>query len=189
MDKRALRKQLQQKLIELTESQRNEKSRKACQNLVNTEQFQRSSVVMLFLSLPHEIDTTPAILYTWQREKTVSVPKVSWQQRHMLPVEITSLETGFASESSRLRNPVTGIPTPLEEIDIVVTPGLGYDNTGNRLGRGGAYYDRFFGSERLKAVRCGLAFHEQLVEQIPVDPHDEKLDMLVTDEEILHFNR
>ncbi|MHC4725754.1 MAG: 5-formyltetrahydrofolate cyclo-ligase, partial [Planctomycetota bacterium] len=57
---------------------------------------------------------------------------------------------------------------------------------GNRLGRGGSYYDRFFANTELKASRCGFGFTEQLVETIPVEEHDEPVDILVTDEEIIY---
>jgi len=119
----------------------------------------------------------------------VAVPKISWQQRHMIPVQINSLETGFSTEVADLRNPVTGTPMPFEEIDLVVTPALGFDRKGNRLGRGGSYYDRFFANEELKASRCGFAFAEQLVESVPVTPADKPVDFLVTDEEVVYFNK
>jgi 5-formyltetrahydrofolate cyclo-ligase len=143
---------------------------------------------MIFLSLPHEVDTAEAILHAWQLGKTVAVPKVSWEQRHMIPVEITSLETGLSTGDSGLRNPVAGVPVPFEEIDLVVTPGLGFDRKGNRLGRGGSYYDRFFANAELKAIRCGLALAEQLVDVVPVVEHDKPVDLLVTDKEIVHCN-
>lgn len=188
MDKRQLRRQLQSCLSELTEQQRNKKSKKACQNLIATEEFQQSTIIMMYLSLPHEVDTSGAILYAWQHGKTVAVPKVSWQQRHMIPVEINSLETGFSTEAGGLRNPITGVPIPTEDIDLVVTPGLAFDREGNRLGRGGAFYDKFFNTKKLNAVKCGFGFAEQLLDSIPIDRHDNSMDLLVTDEEVIHFN-
>lgn len=189
MDKQQWREQLRKNLLEMSEEQRAERSWKACQNLVATAQFQSASAVMMFLSLPHEVDTSEAILQAWQLGKTVSVPKISWQQRHMIPVEINSLETGFATEASGLRNPTTGVPVPIEEIDLVVTPALGFNRKGNRLGRGGSFYDRFFGNEQLKAPRCGFAFEEQVIDSVPVTERDEPVDFLVTDEEIIYFDR
>jgi 5-formyltetrahydrofolate cyclo-ligase len=168
---------------------RSEKSHRACRNLISTPQFQNASAVMMYLSLPHEVDTSEAILCAWQLGKTVAVPKVSWQQRHMIPVRINSLETDFSTEVAGLRNPVTGVPMPFEEIDLVVTPALGFDRKGNRLGRGGSYYDGFFANKQLKASRCGFAFAEQLVESVPVTPIDEPVDFLVTDEEVVYFNK
>jgi 5-formyltetrahydrofolate cyclo-ligase len=141
---------------------------------------------MIFLSLPHEADTSEAILHAWQLGKVVAVPKISWQQRHMMPVQIHSLETGFSTSSSGLRNPIAGLPMPLEEIDLVVTPALGFDRKGNRLGRGGSHYDRFFANAELNAARCGFGFAEQIIETIPVTEHDEPVDFLVTDEEIIY---
>ena len=187
MDKAQLRRKLQNCLLAIPSEQRSEKSRKACRNLVSIPQFQNASTVMMFLSLPHEADTSEAILHAWQLGKVVAVPKISWQQRHMMPVQIHSLETGFSTSSSGLRNPIAGLPMPFEDIDLVVTPALGFDRKGNRLGRGGSYYDRFFANTELKASRCGFGFAEQLVETIPVTEHDEPVDFLVTDEEIIYI--
>ncbi len=188
MNKSRLRHELQNCLFEMSEKQRADKSHKACRNLVSTNEFQDASAIMIYLSLPHEVDTSEAVLTAWQFDKIVAVPKISWQQRHMIPVQINSLETGFSTEVSGLRNPVMGVPIPFEEIDLVVAPALGFDRKGNRLGRGGSYYDRFFTHERLKACRCGFAFQQQVVDSIPVTECDEPVDFLVTDEEILYFN-
>jgi 5-formyltetrahydrofolate cyclo-ligase len=188
MDKVELRRKLLNCLLAIPSEQRSERSRKACRNLVSTEQFQGASTVMMFLSLPHEVDTSEAILHAWQLGKAVAVPKISWQQRHMIPVRINSLETGFSTGASGLRNPIAGMPVPFGEIDLVVTPALGFDKKGNRLGRGGSYYDRFFANEELKAARCGFGFAEQIVESIPVTEHDEPVDIIVTDEEIIYFD-
>ncbi len=187
MDKAQLRRKLQNCLLAIPSEQRSEKSRKACQNLVSTSQFQSASTVMMYLSLPHEVDTSEAILHAWQLGKTVVVPKISWQQRHMIAVQINSLETGFSTGASGLRNPIAGLPMPFEEIDLVVTPGVGFDKKGNRLGRGSSYYDRFFANKELKAARVGFAFAEQLVESIPVTELDEPVDFLVTDEGVIYF--
>ena len=137
MDKAQLRRELQNYLVSMPPEQRAEKSIKACHNLVSTPQFQDASTIMMFLSLPHEIETSEAVLHAWQLDKRVAVPRISWEQRHMIAVRINSLDTDFSTSSSGLRNPITGVPTPFEEIDLVVTPALGFDKKGNRLGRGG----------------------------------------------------
>lgn len=169
--------------------QKIEKSKKACQNLISTAWFQNASVIMIYLSLREEVDTSKAILRAWQMGKTVVVPKILWQQKHMIPVEITSLKTGFTTGASGLRNPTVTVPIPFGDIDLVVTPGLGFDSKGNRLGRGGSFYDRFFANAELKAKRCGFAFAEQLVDVVPVADYDEPVDLLVTDSGILDFER
>jgi len=189
MVKEQLRNKLQRRLLEMSAEQRSEKSRRACRNLVSTPQFKNASAVMLYLSLPHEVDTSEAILYAWQLGKIVAVPKISWQQRHMIAVQINSLETGFSTSASGLRNPVTGVPMPFEEIDLVVTPAMGFDRKGNRLGRGGSFYDRFFANDELRAPKCGFAFAEQVVDSVPVTRADMPIDFLVTDEEVVYFNK
>ncbi|MHC4114374.1 MAG: 5-formyltetrahydrofolate cyclo-ligase [Planctomycetota bacterium] len=188
MVKHQLRLSLQKTLLAMSSKQRKEKSKKACQNLIGTRQFQEASTIMMFLSLPHEVCTNEAILCAWQLGKTVAVPKISWQQKHMLPVQINTLEDGFSTEVAGLRNPIKGSPVPFEEIDLVVTPGLAFDRQGNRLGRGGGYYDRFFTNEKLKRQRCGFAFAEQLIDSVPISERDERVDLLVTDEQVIYFD-
>ncbi len=188
MEKVQLREKLRKCLLGMSEQQRAAKSKKACRNLTSTPQFQNASTVMLYLSLPYEADTSEAILRAWQLGKTVAVPKVSWQRKDMIPVQINSLETGFSTDVAGLRNPVTVVPTAIEEIDLVVAPALGFDRKGNRLGHGGSYYDRFFANTALRAQRCGFAFAEQVVEAVPMRDHDVSMDFLVTDEEIIYCN-
>ena len=153
MDKQQLRQQIRTQLTAMTAQQRLDKSQKACKNLVDTPEFRNANTIMAYLSLQHETDTAFFILYAWQHNKTIAVPKISWQQRHMIAVVINSLETGIATEAGGLRNPVTGVPVPLEDIDLIVTPGIAFDKKGNRLGRGGSYYDRFFQNEKLRAIK------------------------------------
>lgn len=185
MDKKTLRHELKTKLMQMSSAERVQKSKQIFEHVSGSDVFRQSTVVMLFLSLPHEVDTTPLILHSWQSGKTVAVPKVSWEQRHMIPVELSSLETGIVADDRGLRNPVNGTPVPFDEIDLVLTPGLGFDRQGNRLGRGGAYYDRFFSTHHITAVRWGLAFSEQLCKTIPHDKTDVPLDAVVTEQGIL----
>lgn len=187
MDKTGLRRKLQNCLLAMPPQQRSQKSQRACRNLSSTPEFQSASTVMMYLSLPHEVDTSEAILRAWQLGKIVAVPKISWQQRHMIAVQINSLETDFSTTASGLRNPITGVPVPFADIDLVVTPALGFDRKGNRLGRGGSYYDRFFANKELNAHRCGFAFAEQVVDSIPVTESDQPVDSLVTDQEVVYF--
>ncbi|MDH7504125.1 MAG: 5-formyltetrahydrofolate cyclo-ligase, partial [Verrucomicrobiota bacterium] len=67
---------------------------------------------------------------------------------------------------------------PLAELDFVLVPGLGFDATGARLGRGKGYYDRILAGVRGK--RCGVAMDWQVVESIPASAHDMKVDFILT---------
>ena len=185
MDKSTLRHEIKKRLVQMSREDKIAKSKQICGWVVDSDIFQRASVVMMFLSMPHEVDTTPLILSAWQQGKTVAVPKVSWQQRHMIPVEISSLDTDLKEDQRGLRNPTNGVPVPFDEIDLVITPGLGFDKNGNRLGRGGAFYDNFFKHEKITAARWALAFSQQICDEIPHDDSDVPVDAVVTENEIL----
>lgn len=103
----------------------------------------------------------------------------------MIPVELTSLETGLKTEKMGLRTPTNGVPIPFDEIDLVITPGLGFDRYGNRLGRGGAFYDNFFTHHKIDAARWGIAYSEQLYDEIPHDENDAPIDAVVTENEVI----
>ena len=185
-NKAQVRKQLRDLLAAMPEAERHQKSLSACGLVAHSPEFAAARVVMLFLSTPTEIDTAPLALKCWQAGKTVVVPKVSWDQRRMLPVEITSLNAGMTT-TGPVREPVNGQPIPLEFVDLVIVPGLGFTATGFRIGRGMGFYDRFLAQPEFLGVSCGLAFEEQIVDELPVLDHDMPLGMLATDRGIRRF--
>lgn len=105
----------------------------------------------------------------------------------MMPVEIRSLTEDLAISQMGLREPVSGIPFPISMIDLVIVPGLAYDEYGHRLGRGRGFYDRFLAHAEFVGVACGIAFEEQVTPSVPVGPLDRQVDMLVTDEKTRSF--
>ncbi len=189
MGKDTLRQEMKKRLKGMSDEQRIAKSKKACRYLTSTRQFQNAAVVMVYLSVPEEIDTTEIVLKAWEMKKTVAAPKIMWEHEHLIPVQINSLEAGFQKSPSGLRNPLKGDPVPYETIDLVVTPGLGFDEKGNRLGRGGAYYDKFFTHEQLTACKCGFAFSEQILDSLPITNNDVPMDLVVTDTGVSYFNQ
>ena len=142
---------------------------------------------MVFLSLPSEIDTTPLVLRAWQDRKRVLAPKVSWNQRRMLPVEIRSLTDDLMVSTMGIREPATGLPFPISLIDLVMVSGLAFDEYGNRVGRGRGFFDRFLAHPEFDGVACGLAFQAQRTATVPVGPLDRRIDMLITEEEVRRF--
>lgn len=189
MTKEQLRTKLQRDIRSISSSDREQKSRKACKNVIQTPEFQQAGTVMVYLALPDEIDTHEIILAGWQQNKLVCAPKISWRQRHMIPVRISTLETGFSTEVANLRNPTEGTPVPFGEIDFIVIPGLGFDKNGSRLGRGASYYDRFLSNHEIKGVRCGLGFEKQLIDYVPVKHYDEPMDLVITDRQVIRCKR
>lgn len=142
---------------------------------------------MLFLSTTYEIDTQPLAIQAWADLKRVLAPRVSWDQRRMLPIEIKALSSGVTEGYMGIREPVEGMPVPVADIDLVVVPGLAFDERGNRLGRGRGFYDRFLSHSDFHGKSCGIAFEEQVRDEVPVGPTDVRVDMLVTDARIRRF--
>lgn len=171
----------------MPEPERHAKSLAACSLVTSSPEFDAARVVMLYLSTATEVDTAHIALRAWQAGKTVVVPKVSWDQRRMLPIEISSLTTGLTSTGPGIREPIAGKPVPTEFIDLVIVPGLGFDEKGYRIGRGMGFYDRFLAQADFLGVSCGLAFNDQIVADLPVLDHDIPLSMLATDKGLRRF--
>jgi 5-formyltetrahydrofolate cyclo-ligase len=182
-----LRRRLRDSLASMTDAQRHAKSLAACTAIAASPEYRAASVVMLYLPMLHEVDTALLALKCWQDGKKVVVPKVSWDQRRMLPVEITSLTSGLTTSGMGVREPSSGNPIPLYLVDLVIVPGLGFTEDGYRIGRGMGFYDRFLAQNDFLGVSCGLAFEEQIVPSLPLLDHDMPLSMLATDAGIRRF--
>jgi len=162
-------------------------SQAACNRLCRTAEFGAARVVMMFLPLPKEINTGFAVERALEQGKVMAVPKVLWDAREMTAVRIADLNCEMRVDRYGLREPVSGDDIPIDQIDLVVVPGLAFDEHGNRLGRGQGFYDRFLSNSDCRAVLCGLSFEQQVVDELPTKKHDVKIDMLVTDQQVRRF--
>jgi len=189
MVKHATRKQLREIISRIGSNERLEKSQAVCRKLGRTKVFRQAKVIMLYLSLEHEIDTACLIKKALEAGKKVLVPSVEWHQNKIVPVTIDDLECEMHHDRHGLRHPKNGTPTDITEIDLVVVPGVGFDLQGDRLGKGGGFYDRFLGTNGFQGVSCGIGFEEQVVDKLPTYDHDVRLNMLVTDKLIRRFTR
>jgi 5-formyltetrahydrofolate cyclo-ligase len=185
--KQEIRHRLRQVIAGLSADEIGMKSVRAAHRLFEQPEYVRAEAIMVFLSLPTELDTSPIVLRAWQDAKRVLAPKVSWNHRRMLPIEFRSLTEDLVASSMGIREPVSGTPFPVPLIDLVIVPGLGFDEYGNRVGRGRGFYDRFLAHAEFQGVACGLALEEQLVPSFPVGPLDRQMDMLITDEGVRRF--
>lgn len=150
-------------------------------------EFEQAETMMIYLSLPHEVETTAIVVRGWQEGKRVTAPQVLWESRQMIPVEIESLEDDVAESPLGIRQPIRGEPTPVSQIDLVIVPGLAFDGHGNRVGRGRGFYDRFLVRKEFRGVTCGLALEEQIVGEIETAPNDVRMKMVVTDRQVRRF--
>lgn len=163
------------------------KSAAACDRLCASPEFHQASTIMIFLSIDNEIRTDAALRVALEHGKRVLVPHVIWQTRRMIPVRLQGLTDHMLTDKYGLRYPDRGRVVPVTDIDFLVVPGLGFDFRGNRLGRGGGFYDRFIAEGGFRGRVCGFALSDQVAPQIPVEGHDMTVDMLVTDEEVRYF--
>ncbi len=186
--KQSLRRTIREKLSAMPQTVAGAKSMAACKRLMDMPEFAQAGVVMIYLPISGEVDVSPVALRGWQEQKVVCAPKLSWDHRHMLPIEIRSLDAGLASTVNGLREPADGEPIAIEALDLVLAPALVFDRHGNRLGRGAGFYDRFLAATEFRGVSVGIAFSEQVVDDVPVHDHDVPVDILVTDEEIMRFD-
>ncbi|MCD4700106.1 MAG: 5-formyltetrahydrofolate cyclo-ligase [Phycisphaerae bacterium] len=185
--KQNLRRTIREKLSVMAPAVAHARSMAACKRLMDTPEFARSSVVMIYLPIPGEVDVSPVALRGWQEQKIICAPKLSWDHRHMLPIEIRSLQSGLVSTVNGLREPADGEQIEIGTLDMVLVPALVFDRSGNRLGRGAGFYDRFLGAVEVVGISVGNAFGEQIADEVPVHDHDVPVNMLVTDEEIIRF--
>lgn len=152
-----------------------------CTRLVELDQFVPCHRVFIYVSFGNEVSTHSLIRSLLSEDRTVVVPKMTDDQR-MTPVQIYAWEELVPSQYGILApdggQPYTG------PLDVCVTPGLAFSANGHRLGYGRGHYDQFLSVHR-DLLAVGLAFEQQLHPEIPTEPHDETLDVIVTEQRSL----
>lgn len=142
--------------------------------LENTAAFQLAEKILIYHSLPDELDTR-RFLDKWKNRKKFFLPRVNGVNLEILPYEESRLEIG----SFHIEEPSGDELHPVEEIEVIIVPGVAFDRKGHRLGRGKGYYDRLL--QTAAATKIGVGYEFQLVEEIPVEPHDVRMDIIITE--------
>ena len=187
-EKEVLRKQLVEVRRRMSPELIFRKSRHIQALLFSVEAYQFARCVGLYVSSGHEVETHEMIRDCIQIGKRVVVPKCGEVVGSMSLCEIGSFD--------ELRPGAFGILEPrdpvhmvgLEEVDVLIVPGVGFDRSGHRIGQGGGYYDRIL-SARLRAVVVGIAFSVQVVDAIPVEMLDKSVDLIVTENEVIQCRK
>ncbi|TGE33720.1 5-formyltetrahydrofolate cyclo-ligase [Desulfosporosinus sp. Sb-LF] len=171
----------------LGELERKGKSRIIQQKLQNLPEFHQAQTVMLFLNFRDEVETTALAEETLACGKKLILPRCA-PHGILLPIEVSNLAVDIEPGLWGIREPKLQLgQVGPSEIDLVIVPGAGFDLLGNRLGYGGGYYDRFFMLMDPKAPRIAIAFECQIIAQVPIDKHDAKMTMLITENEVYNF--
>lgn len=180
--KKALRRAMRQQLRQMTDEERHSASNQVCARLMQLDTLRTAGVIMLYLPLPGEVDIMPIVVRCFQMGKMVCVPRVDWDRRDMNATEIGSFQDeDLEIDEHGVRTPQVYRPVVPTMIDVALVPGLAFDTSGHRLGRGGGYYDRFLPRLRRSATTIGVAFDGQIVDAVDRLDHDIGLDLVVTD--------
>ena len=178
--KETIRRKLRQHLAAMKDGLRQELSERACRFLLGLEEYVQAKIVMAYVPLPDELDIEPLLRWAWQNSKTVAMPRIIWEKHELRPIVAHNLDSDLIAGRHGLREPGAGQEVGLEEIDLVIVPAVGFDRRGHRMGRGGGFYDRFLARPRLKARTVGITFDQQVLEELPVLSHDQRVQMIVT---------
>jgi 5-formyltetrahydrofolate cyclo-ligase len=187
--KRALRADLRAKVAAITDAERAAASARVRANLATSDAWARAGVVMVFAADASEPDLDGLIELGEGQGKAVCVPRVDWGAKAMAPVRVREAGS-LVMGAHGLRVPPEGAEViPPDEVDLIMAPGVGFDRSGGRVGRGGGFYDRFLAARAGNGtipvmgpvVVIGACFSCQVVERVPGWTHDRRMDGLVTD--------
>lgn len=176
MNKDELRKYIRGKKRQFTDKELEELSLPVITRLLSHPAVMSAKTLLMYYSLPDEVNTHDIIMQLAESGKNVLLPCVTDGENMEIreynnPEDMQ--EGGFG-----IMEP-TGKPfTSYDEIDVAVIPGMGFDNSNNRLGRGKGYYDRFL-SKVSNVYKIGICFDFQKLPKIPVSIHDIRMDTVI----------
>ena len=181
--------ELRQKIkIELSQNKQNfEKwSKSICQNIINSEFYQKAQIVYAYMALPDEVDLSVLIDDALCKNKTVYVPKVVPNSNKIIFFDYSKCQ--FENGSFGILEPKT------EDINeekiagdqtaIFLVPGRVFGEDGERIGRGKGFYDiylsNFLNTQKKSVLVAGVCFPIQIGKQVPTTEHDIKMDQIFT---------
>lgn len=164
----------------LSEQEKLSAAQEVFDRLERTAAFLMADKVLVYHSLPDEL-STHAFLRKWGSKKRFFLPRVNGVNLDILPYDESRLELG----SFHIEEPTGNDTVSPEEIDLIVVPAVAYDRRGNRLGRGKGFYDRLLAEAR--AIKVGVGYEFQLIDEIPAEPHDVPMDYVITQSLTLKF--
>ncbi len=177
LTKREIRSKILLRLKKQKEEYRVQKSKLIKEKLFRAKVFKKAKIVLFFISFGGEINTQDMIKEARKLGKIIAVPVC---KRNGI------LRPSVLIEKARLIRGLYGIYEPavkrfvnLEDLDLVIVPGIAFDKKGSRLGRGKGYYDRFLRKLPEKASTIGLAFDFQILPRIPANILDKKVDKVI----------
>jgi len=184
-DKTEVRKELLRKRDCIPPEVRKVKNRLIRERLLSLAEFKNATIIFFFASFRTEVDTAELIRTSLSTGKRVVLPKVEKDSQELRLYEIRDF--------GELSPGYLGIPEPpvregqmsINDVDLVIIPGAGFDISGSRIGYGGGYYDRLLAGLQKPVPVIAPAYEEQVVDVIPSEPHDIKVQIIATDSRLI----
>lgn len=180
MEKSEIRRRIKALRSMLLETEKMSAAEEVFDRLEQTAAFLLADRILMYHSLPDEL-STHRFLDKWNGRKKFYLPRVNGVNLEILPYDESRLELG----SFHIEEPTGNDTVSSDEIELVVVPAVAYDRKGNRLGRGKGFYDRLL--SETKATKIGVGYEFQIVDEIPVEPHDVKMDMVITQNTVIRI--
>lgn len=187
MDKRIIRKEVLRQRDSITAEGKKTKNDCIKNNLINLPEFQKAHRILFYASYKSEVDTFGLMNYCMSVNKTIALPKVKKESSELEIYEVRDL--------SELGAGYQNIPEPIlhkdrimqvKDIDLIIVPGVAFDEHCNRLGYGKGFYDKMLNEKSSPAI--ALAYEEQIADSVPAEPHDIKMDKIITDKRVIVRN-
>jgi 5-formyltetrahydrofolate cyclo-ligase len=164
-------------LRRMTAEERTAASAQARERLAAQTLWQHARSVLLFAPMPGELDIWPLLTVALAAGKRIALPRFERHTKAYAACEIRDPATDVQVGYYGIREPGQQCSAlPPGGMDLILVPGIAFDEQGHRLGRGKAFYDRLL--TVMSGPRCGVAFEQQIVPEIPVEPHDAVMDWL-----------
>ena len=177
--KQELRRQIRERLEAMTEPQRATASEEARWRLETQPAWREANTVLLYAPMAKELDIWPLLEAALRTGKQAFLPRFERSKGNYIACCVVEPERDIQPGQFGIREPGQHCPEiPLNRLDLALVPGVAFDLHGRRLGRGKGFYDRLLAAVRGKT--CGVAFDEQIVTEIPVEPHDVLLNCILT---------
>lgn len=176
---RTLRRSLSQAAVE-------EKSRLIFAQLSVCMPFQQAKTIALYSADENEVQTETIWHEAVRQNKAVYYPRITTDKANLEFVRRLPDQQLVPGMFGILIPPGNDLLTSVSETDVVLTPGVGFDHYGHRLGRGRGYYDRAFRGVLAGALRIALAYESQLVSAIPTAANDESVHFIATETRLIH---
>jgi 5-formyltetrahydrofolate cyclo-ligase len=184
--KAALREKAQAALLGHTAERREADGKSICERLVTRPLWTRARSILLFAPRSDEPNVWPLAELALGAGKVVCLPRFIRAAGIYEAAVIADATRDIVAGHYGIREPAPlCIVADLNQLDLVLVPGLAFDWHGHRLGRGKGYYDRLLAS--VSGTACGVAFDSQLISAIPVEPHDVRLHCILTPSHWLEF--